>query len=73
MKKASLIMALLWGVFPFVVNATKNQNSVDWVWFTIIWITMGVSICFTTYLFHIIEKTHHEEIEEIRETLKKYS
>lgn len=76
MKKISLTITLLWGVFPFVVKATEKQGSVDWIWFTIIWLVMGISICLSTYLFYTIERYQQEEmedIEQIRETLKRYS
>jgi EamA domain-containing membrane protein RarD len=76
MKKISLTITLLWGVFPFVVKATEKQGSVDWLWFTIIWLVMGISICCSTYLFYTIERYQQEEmedIEQIRETLKRYS
>jgi EamA domain-containing membrane protein RarD len=76
MKKISLTITLLWGVFPFVVKATEKQGSVDWLWFTIIWLVMGISICLSTYLFYTIERYQQEEmedIEQIRETLKRYS
>jgi hypothetical protein len=65
MKKISLIITLLWGVFPFVVKATKNEGSVDWLWFSIIWFVMGISICLSTYLFYTIERYQKEEMEEM--------
>jgi hypothetical protein len=65
MKKFSLIITLLWGVFPFVVKATKKEGSVDWLWFSIIWFVMGISICLCTYLFYTIERYQQEEIKEM--------
>jgi EamA domain-containing membrane protein RarD len=69
----SFVITLLWGAFPFVVKATEKQGSVDWFWFSIIWLVMGIAICFTTYFFYTIGKSQQKDIDQIRETLKKYS
>ncbi len=74
MKKLSLIIAVLWLALPLAVKATENDGMhPDWFWFAIIWFVMGIAHACATYLFYTIEKYQEEEIEEIRETLKKYS
>ena len=62
MKKLSLIIVILWVLFPFAVKATEQEGyHPDWVWFSIIWLVMGIPGGFAAYFFHMIENYKTEE------------
>jgi hypothetical protein len=61
-KRLSQMVMILWMFFPLAIKLTEREGfHPNWLWFSIIWVVMGILGGCATYLFHIMEDYKTEE------------